>query len=135
MKKKLTIRLLAAGILFTLAAVLYSCGGGGYGGGSGGNTMAPGVFSVSSPADGAVGVGATPTLMWTPAVNATNYRVQVDTAGTFAGTLVINVLVGSTTYSYPVPPSTLSPGTMYFWRVIAENIYGQAVAGPRSFTP
>ncbi len=135
MKKKLTIKLLAAGILFTLAAVLYSCGGGGYGGGSGGNTMttAPGMFSLSSPADTAAGVGTTPTLMWTPAVNAADYRVQVDTAGTFAGTLVINVLTGAMT-SYPVPASMLSPGTKYFWRVIAENIYGQSVAGPFSFT-
>ncbi len=137
MKKKLTIKLLAAGILFTLAAVLYSCGGGGYGGGSGGNTMmptAPGMFTLSSPVDTASGVETTPTLMWMPAVHAANYRVQVDTDGTFAGTLVINVVVGATTYSYTVPASMLSPGTTYFWRVIAENIYGQSVAGPRSFT-
>jgi hypothetical protein len=133
MKKKFTIKLLAAGILFTLVAVLYSCGGG-YGGGSGGTMLtAPGMFSLSSPADTATGVGTTPTLMWTPAVNAADYRVQVDTDGTFAGTLVINVLAGAMT-SYPVPASVLSPGTKYFWRVIAENIYGQSVAGPFSFT-
>jgi hypothetical protein len=61
--------------------------------------------------------------------------VQVDTTGTFTGTLVINTTVNATTYSYTVPAATLTLGTVYHWRVIAENIYGQAVAGPRSFTP
>jgi hypothetical protein len=136
MKQNLTIRTLTAGILLSLAVVLYSCGGGGlYGGNGAGMTTAPGAFALSSPADGATGTGATPTLTWTPSTSAANYRVQIDTAGTFTGTLVVNVLGGATTYSYMVSASTLTLGTPYFWRVIAENIYGQAVVGPRSFTP
>jgi hypothetical protein len=97
--------------------------------------MAPGAFALSSPADGATGTGATPTLTWTPSTRAASYRVQIDTTGTFTGTLVVNVPEGATTYSYMVSASTLTLGTPYFWRVIAENIYGQAVAGPRPFTP
>jgi hypothetical protein len=62
--------------------------------------------------------------------------VQVDTAGTFTGALVINVSVGATTYSYTVLlTDNLMTGTLYHWRVVAENVYGQAIAGPRSFTP
>lgn len=118
-------------LLVILAAVLYSCGGGGYGGGGGGGMMAvtPGAFSLSSPADMAMGVGATPMLMWTASPNATDYT------GTFSGTLAINASVGATTYSYVVSAGTLTSGTLYHWRVIAENTYGQAIAGPRLFTP
>lgn len=124
---------LIAGMFIVLAAVLYSCGGGGYGGGGG--TTAPAPFSLTSPADNATGVATTPMLTWTPSAGATGYRVQVDTTGAFAGPLVINITVGATIYSYSVQPSgMLASGTTYYWRVIAENIYGQAVAGPRSFT-
>jgi trimeric autotransporter adhesin len=138
MKQNSKIRFLNAGILLALAVVLFSCGGGGSysgGGGGGGAAMAPGLFNLSSPADGATGVGTTLMLTWSPSPSASGYRVQVDTVGTFSGTLVINVLLGSTTYSYSVPAGTLTPGTKYFWRVIAENIYGQEVMGPFSFTP
>jgi hypothetical protein len=135
MKRNTKILLLNAVILLILAAILYSCGGGGYGGGGGSMVVAPGGFSLSSPADGAMGVGATPTLMWTASPSATDYRVQVDTTGTFSGTLAINATVSATTYSYIVSSGTLTLGTMYHWRVLAENIYGQAIAGPRSFTP
>jgi hypothetical protein len=136
MKRDRKIGLLAGGILFFLAVVLYSCGGGGsYGGGGGMVAVAPGAFSLSSPPDGAAGVGTTPTLQWMPAAYVADYRVQIDTVGTFSGALVINTTVSAMTHGYPVPAATLSPGTTYFWRVLAENIYGQAVAGPRSFTP
>jgi hypothetical protein len=135
MKQNLTIRTLTAGILLSLAVILYSCGGG-YGGNTTyGMTTPPGAFSLSSPANLATSVTATPTLTWTPSTSATDYRVQIDTTGTFTGALVINAVVGATTYSYMVPASTLTLGTPYFWRVIAENVYGQAFAGPRSFTP
>jgi hypothetical protein len=142
MKQNFKIRLLAAGLLFLLTASLYSCGGGGssYGGGSysgapGGSITAPGMFALSSPSDGAIGVGTAPALTWMPAAGAGDYRVQVDTADTFAGTLVINALISAATYTYPVPAGLLAPGIKYFWRVIAENSYGRAIAGPASFTP
>ena len=127
-----------AGLLVILAAALYNCGGGSsYGGGGGGGGLsAPGVFTQTSPADLATSVGTTPTLIWTPSPGAADFRVQVDTTGTFTGTLIINAVVGGTTYSHTVlPADNLVGGTQYFWRVIAENIYGQSIAGPRSFTP
>ena len=138
MKRNLTIRALTTGTLISLALVLYGCGGAG-GGLYGNNTVyattPPGAFLLSSPADGALSTGATPTLTWTPSTSAIGYRVQLDTAGTFTGALVVNALQGATTYSYTVTSGTVTLGTKYFWRVVAENIYGQAIAGPRSFTP
>jgi hypothetical protein len=111
MKRNIKILALNAVILIVLATILYSCGGGGYGGGGGSMVVAPGAFSLSSPSDGAMGVGATSTLMWTASPSATDYRVQVDTTGTFSGTLVINASLGATTYSYIVSSGTLTLGT------------------------
>jgi hypothetical protein len=102
MKRYTKILSLNAVLLVFLAAILHSCGGGGYGGGGGMMAVAPGTFSLSSPADLAMGVGAAPSLMWTASPNATDYRVQADTTGTFSGTLAINATVGATTYVYMV---------------------------------
>jgi hypothetical protein len=135
MRRKAKMLSLNAVLLVILAAVLYSCGGGGYGGGGGMMAVAPGAFSLSSSADMAMGVGATPTLMWTASPNTPDYRVQADTTGTFSSTLAINASVGATTYSFMVSSGMLTSGTLYHWRVIAKYIYGQAIAGPRSFTP
>jgi hypothetical protein len=144
MKQTMKFRFLMAGVLVVLGVVLYCCGGGGGygGGGGGGGTAVPGMFTLTSPADSVISAGTTtPTFIWTPSTNATGYRVQVDTTavdpnGTFTGALVINVPVGATTYSYTVlPTDNLVALTPYHWRVVAENIYGQATAGPRSFTP
>ena len=55
MRRNAKILSLNAVLLVILAAVLYSCGGGGYGGGGGMMAVAPGAFSLSSPADMAVG--------------------------------------------------------------------------------
>ena len=129
---------LALGVVLLSAVVLYSCGGGGgglYGSGTAAMPIVPGMFSLSSPADGATGVGPTPTLTWTAAAVAADYRIQIDTTGMFTGALVTNATVGAATLSYTVPSGTVTPGTTYFWRVLAENIYGRSTAGPRSFTP
>jgi ABC-type glycerol-3-phosphate transport system substrate-binding protein len=137
MKQTMKIRFLMAGLLVVLAVVLYSCGGGGGygGGGGGGGTAVPGMFTLTSPGDLATSATITPTLTWTPATNVTDYRVQVDTTVAF-NALIINKTVNATTYSYTVlPADNLQLGILYHWRVIAENAYGQATAGPFSFTP
>jgi hypothetical protein len=136
MKQFLKIRPLMAVLLVILVSALYGCGGGSSYGGGGGGGAVPGAFMLTSPVDLATGATTTPTLTWTPSTSATGYRVQVDTTGTFTGVLVINGVVGATTYSYTVlPADNLVGGTIYHWRVVAESIYGQAIAGPRSFTP
>jgi hypothetical protein len=134
MKRNVKNIMLFAGLL-VLSVILYSCGGGSsYGGGGGGGTAAPGAFSLLIPADNVTGVGTTPTLTWTPATDASDYRVQIDTSGTFAGTLLVNAVENSSTYSYTVSSGTLTTGP-YHWRVVAENAYGQSIAGPRTITP
>jgi hypothetical protein len=132
--------LLFAVLLATMSAVLVSCGGGysssgGYGGTM--TTAAPGAFSMMSPSpvNGMTGVGTTPTFAWSPSANALGYRVEVDTTGIFTGPFTINALLGATTYTYTVTAATLTTGTTYNWRIVAENIYGQTIAGPRTFTP
>jgi hypothetical protein len=132
-------RLLFAMLLVMAGIVLVSCGGGYGGGGSYGGTMntaAPGAFSLMapSPASGSTVTTTPPTFGWSPSANAADYRVQVDTTGTFLATsLIINTTVGATTYTYPVT-ATLTAGPTYHWQIVAENIYGRAVAGPRTFT-
>jgi hypothetical protein len=126
---------LAAAVVL-MAGTLVSCGSGGYGGGSGGTAFPPAAFTLSSPANMAMGVTTTPMLTWTASLYAGSYRVQIDTVNTFTSVpLVVNTVVAAPTMNFTVPGGTLTPATLYFWRVVAENAYGQAVAGPRSFTP
>jgi len=137
MKHITKYHILTAVMIIVVAVTLNSCGGGGYGGG-GMAVSGAGVFSITSPpspADGAMGVGTTPTFAWTPSTGAADYLVQVDTTGSFTGPLLINAMTNSTTYIYLVSAGTLTVGTTYHWRIIAENIYGMAIAGPRTFTP
>jgi hypothetical protein len=94
----------------------------------------PAAFTLSAPADLATGVTTTPMLTWTTSLYASDYRVQIDTINTFPAP-VVNTVVAAPTTNFTVPGSTLAPATQYHWRVVAENAYGQAVAGPRSFTP
>jgi len=130
MKRSRMMGYLTDSVLVLLAVTLTSCGGG-YGGG--GTGLAPAAFTLSSPADAATGATTTPTLTWTGSLYATDYRVQIDTVNAFTSP-VVNAVVPAPTMTYTVPASTLT-STLYFWRVIAENAHGQAVAGPRSFTP
>ena len=138
MKRNVKNIMLFAGLLVILPVLLYSCGGGSSygGGGGGGGTAAPGDFSLLTPADNVTGVGTTPILTWTPATGASDFRVQIDTSGTFtASSLLVNAVENGTTYSYTVSSGVLTAGTPYHWRVVAENAYGQSVAGPRTITP
>jgi hypothetical protein len=120
--------------LALMAVTLVSCGGEGYGGGSGGTAFPPAELTPSAPADMATGVTTTPMLNWTASLYASDYRVQIDTINTFPAPIV-NTVVDAPTTNFAVPGSTLSPATLYYWRMVAENAYGQAVAGPRSITP
>jgi hypothetical protein len=132
-RSRLSLSVTAA-TLALMATMLVSCGGGGYGGGGGGMAIAPAAFTLSAPADTATGVTTTPMLTWTASLYASDYRVQIDTINTFPAPIV-NTVVAAPTMNFTVPGSTLAPATLYYWRVVAENAYSQAVAGPRSFTP
>ena len=79
-----------------------------------------------SPANGATGVGITPTLTWTSS-GATTYDVRFGTTSTPP-----QVSTGQSAASYA--PGTLSNNTTYFWQVIAHNTNGTTNGPVWSFT-
>ena len=59
-------------------------------------------------------------LHWTPVETAYEYRVQVSLNDEFDDPLVIDETISNTEYT----PSGLSELTRYYWRVFAQDIYG-----------
>jgi len=62
------------------------------------------------------------TLSWNAASGATSYHVEVSASATFA---TIFDSGSSSTNSYTVG-TTMTPGTLYYWRVKASNIFGSS---------
>ena len=92
---------------------------------------APGVPTLSSPANAATNQTLAPTLSWAIASAATSYNLQVSTSNTFTTTLAN--LAGLTTTSRAI--SGLSNSTTYYWRVSATNTTStSAWSDVRSFT-
>ena len=82
--------------------------------------------ALTTPSNGAIGVSWTPALTWSAASGATSYDVYFGTAAT--PPRVTNIT--ATTYL----PGTLSPGTAYYWLVVARNSGGVAPSATWSFT-
>jgi hypothetical protein len=84
-------------------------------------TVAPaeGVFDVTSPMRGAVGVDIEPVFVWTSAAGATGYEIVVSEDPSFA---IIdfsrNIAAGLTMYK---AEETLAYNTTYYWRVRAAG--------------
>jgi len=97
--------------------------------------VATGDFTLSDPSNGAIGVSATPTFDWETSfsVETPTYTIQVATDPGLA-TLVINQS-GLTATSF-TPATGLSPGTQYYWQVLAVRTTGTVVAtgAPWTFT-
>ncbi|MCC6426145.1 MAG: matrixin family metalloprotease [Phycisphaerales bacterium] len=91
----------------------------------------PGAFSLTSPADGSVGVSLTPTLTWTASSGAVTYTVIMDDEPSLATPFLTQGGVGST--SFNVPASTLTTCTQYYWGVQAVNGTGTTNSTPVSF--
>ena len=70
------------------------------------------------PSNGATGASLTPALSWSAAAGATSYDVYFGTGGT--PPFVTNTTV--TSYS----PAPLTPGTTYYWQIVARNGSGTA---------
>jgi hypothetical protein len=100
-------------------------------GGGGGNNP-PNVPSNPSPANGATGVGLTPTLSWTGGDPDVGDTVTYDVYfGTAASPPLVSSNQAATTYS----PGTLSASTLYYWRIVARDNLGATTSGPTwSFT-
>ncbi len=79
-----------------------------------------------SPANGATGISAAPTLSWNGSTGATSYDVYFGTAS--PPPLVTNT--AGTSYA----PGTLSGGTVYYWQVAARNSGGSTTSAIWVFT-
>lgn len=82
--------------------------------------------ALASPVNGASGVAQTPTLTWSASPGATGYDVYLG--GSASPPLAASVT--GTSYT----PSTLSPGTMMYWRVVARNSRGSSSSATWSFS-
>ncbi len=81
---------------------------------------------LSAPANNATGVPTAPMLAWSASTGATSYVVYL---GTSSSPPQVATVTG-TTYS----PSSLSPGTTYYWKVAAANANGNTTSPTFSFT-
>ena len=85
-----------------------------------------GVPTLTSPLNGATDVTTAPVLEWSAAPGATSYDVYFGLSN--PPPRVINLF--GTSYS----PGTLSPGTVYYWLVVAKNSGGLSPSATWSFT-
>ena len=81
---------------------------------------------LTSPANGATGVSVAPALTWNGTSGAVSYDVYFGTMS--APPLVANT--AGTSYA----PGTLSPDTVYYWRIVAQNGAGAASSATCAFT-
>jgi hypothetical protein len=93
---------------------------------AGGTAAAVAAPVLVSPGNGATGVDTAVKLTWNTSPNATSYDVffGASPAPGFAGT------VAFTSFQ----TGGLTPGTTYYWRVVAKNANGNASSGTWSFT-
>ena len=82
------------------------------------------------PMQGAVSVPTAPTLSWAPAADATGYFVEISLDSGFNN--IVYSANEATTSHLVISP--LDFGTVYFWRVTAENLCGGSVSDAVSFT-
>lgn len=93
---------------------------------------APGVPTLSSPANLATNVAIAPTLSWAAVTAATTYNLQVSTSNNFDSGIPFLNLTGLTATSRAI--SGLANSTTYYWRVGAVNTTGTTWSAIRSFT-
>lgn len=100
-----------------------------------GVTLAPGTFSITSPANNGI-TGFTPTISWTASARATSYVLELFRTSVPTGTppvLALSRTLPGTQTSFTVPAATLFAGS-YLARVQAVNSGGVANASPSVFS-
>ncbi len=93
---------------------------------------APGVATLTAPANGALNVPATPTFTWNAVAGASSYSIQVATDMAFT-----NIVASATGLANPTWTSNvvLNTSTTHYWRVWASNACGTgAYSATWSFT-
>ena len=95
--------------------------------GQGGNsnttstTTAPAAPTLSSPTNNATGSSLSPTLSWSAVSGADKYRLEVNQASDFSGTVIYDQ---DTVSLNSKQIGSLSDSTKYYWRVSAKNSSG-----------
>ena len=84
----------------------------------------PGSFNKTTPANGATNQTANPTLSWVTSSNATNYEYCIDTTNNSS----CDASWISRAANTSVCLSGLSPTTIYYWQVRANNLSGTTYA-------
>ena len=79
-------------------------------------------LNAVDPAPDANGIGVSPLLTWVQQPDAQTYTVELSTSPAFGNTNIVEVS-GVTGNTYQVT-ATLDESTLYFWRVIPENVCG-----------
>jgi hypothetical protein len=92
---------------------------------------APGVATLSTPANGATGVEPLAVLDWADVSGASTYEVQVATDSAF--TNVVATATTLVTSNWTVSPA-LNTSTSYFWRARAKNSCGGTGAWSSTFS-
>lgn len=82
---------------------------------------APAATTLMSPSSGTSGTSQFPSLVWTDLEEASAYTIEISTSPNFENTIV-STTVSNNSYS----PTDLMGATVYYWRVRAENICGDA---------
>ncbi|MFZ2617560.1 MAG: hypothetical protein WA077_16345, partial [Anaerolineae bacterium] len=92
---------------------------------------APGVPTLTAPANGALNVPAAPTFTWNAASGAGTYDIQVATDAGFVTVVASATGLTGTTWN----GASLNTSTTYYWRVKANNACGAgAYSAVFSFT-
>lgn len=81
----------------------------------------PSAPTLTSPLDGATGLGINPILSWSAVSGAASYTIQVCTTATCATPTVDDTGYVPTSY---LVASALANGTLHYWRVRARNSGG-----------
>ncbi|MCH8942493.1 MAG: hypothetical protein IIA48_08685, partial [Bacteroidetes bacterium] len=86
-----------------------------------------------SPAENSFSISLSPTLSWPATTGADKYRLEVNTASDFTGTVVIDTTTSGT--SKTINGTTLAYNTKYYWRVTAQsNLAKVSTSATNSFT-
>jgi hypothetical protein len=82
----------------------------------------PATPTLSSPSNGSANQPTTVTLAWISAARATSYAAEISTVSSFASTVFLQAGISVS----PEVVSGLSVGTLYYWRVNANDASGNS---------
>ena len=90
----------------------------------------PGATTLLTPANGALNTVLLPTLTWNAVAGAISYDVQIATDPAFTTIVASASGLAATNYT---PGAALSPNTIYYWRVRANNGCGNTWSSTFAF--